>query len=102
MAWVRNRREVPWARKTAAEKISKMKRSVRKAWRTGNIGGRAHLFAGAVKIDAEVRPWANGRSQCNQGRSVAAMCPRESVMDSTMVLKWLSINGAVSCDGCER
>ena len=90
------------AQNGCGENIKKVKRSVRKAWRTGNIGGRAYLFAGAVKIDAEVRPWANGRSQCNQGRSVAAMCPRESVMDSTMVLKWLSINGAVSCDGCER
>ena len=55
------------------------------------------------KFNAKVKPWANGRSQCNQGWSVAARCLKESVMDSTMVLKWLSIkNGAGSCDGCEK
>ena len=49
-----------------------------------------------------MRPWANGKSQCNQGRNVAAMRSVDSVMDSAMVLKWLSTeNDAVSCDGCE-
>ena len=53
-----------------------------------------------------MRPWANGKSQCNQGRNAAAMrsvdSVMDSVMDSAMVRKWLSTeNDAVSCDGCE-
>ena len=103
---MRDGREAVGAQKTAAERTSSMtgERCSEKTWKTGIKHGRAHLFRwSSKKFKAKVKPWANGRSQYNPGQSVAASCLKESLMDSTMVLKWLSReSGAVSYDGCER
>ena len=92
----------PWARKKRLRKKVEYDRQKLKDDELAAVVAGLTFFRSCKRFDVKVKLWANGRSRCSPGRSVAAMCPKESVMDSMTVLKWPSKeNGAGSCDGCE-